>query len=219
MYPFEDYSEKIIEQCSSTLKGKVFMFENCYNTNLISESSFSRLLSIIKNKDFAIITAYRKEFTKQQNIERNRILRGILNKNKLGPHQLVGQWKEAPDGMDYDTCPPNLLVTQIERSYLVAKSDRMSLKEFIDIIYECMTIGGKTQDAVLIHKAADNGFYLMFNNDKNEFLKIGTHISLNKMADIYSRYVKKMDIPFVFEGKEIPATLNGAKLFRLNNIK
>ena len=96
--PFEDYSNSLFCKYSKSYKAKVYEYTNCSNHNLIVEGSFNRLLSQMKEKDFAILTAYRSTLTKKENIMRNRIFRGILNADEMGVHQLVGYWRENPNG-------------------------------------------------------------------------------------------------------------------------
>ena len=88
---FEDIGP-LKEISCETISGKVFRFENCKNNNHISEDSLTRTLSVINNKTFAIISAYRQDFKKEENIIRNRKLRGILNSKQMGVHILVGHW-------------------------------------------------------------------------------------------------------------------------------
>lgn len=83
MLGFEDYSQKL-----KPVAGKTGFFEyaECSNNDLVCEDSLMRTLEFAKTKDFAILSAYRAEFSKQRNIERNRRLRSILNSMKLGVH-------------------------------------------------------------------------------------------------------------------------------------
>lgn len=212
-YPFEDYSNNIIKINSKTLSGNCFKYVNCDNHCIISEDSLSRTLSIIKDKDFAILTAYRGEFSKKENIIRNRKLRTQLNNYKMGVHQLVGHWQEAPAGKDYTECKPDELTDVIERSYLVAKPDAMSSEEFENTICNLLTIDGETQDAAVIKN--ENGIFLIYNNGQKE--QIGSDVSLGKINQAYSQHVKN-NIPFVFEGIEIPVSNLSKQMYKLHNI-
>lgn len=211
--PFEDYSTSLIGKYQKVHEAYVYHYADGTNQNLIIEGSFNRLLSQMKEKDFAIITAYRQEdangkpYTKEENIKRNRKLRGILNDNKMGVHQLVGHWRENPNGGDYKDADENVLIDAVERSYFVAKPDSMPFDEFEEIISNCLTVDGETQDSAIICK--DGDINLLYNNGELE--KIGDKITLNKINQAYSQYVKKLDIPFVFEGVERPRS--GMSLF------
>ena len=97
MTKFDTLYNKVITECIDILKPFEDYSNNILPVNcIISEDSLSRTLSIIQDKDFAILTAYRANFTKSENILRNRKLRAILNELHMGVHQLVGHWQEAP---------------------------------------------------------------------------------------------------------------------------
>lgn len=221
----EDYSNKIIENKSNS-KVRSWYYSECKNNNLIKEDSLSRLLSVVENKDFIIISVYRQfdkngnQVSKKTNILRNRKLRSILNNHKMGVHQLVGVWQEAPTGMDYEQAKKDgLLTDSVERSYLVAKPDSMTTSDFINLAIELMTIDGETQDAVVFHCAdviGKEGYYIL-NND-GSFFKIGDKLTLGKISQAYSRHVKKSSIPFVFEGLEVPVSNSGKLVFKKLNI-
>lgn len=214
----EDYSNELKTTYSSVFKCNVKEYVNCKNFNIIVEGSFNRLLEHLKNKDFAIITAYRNGFSKQDNILRNRKLRSIFNENKMGVHQLVGHWLEAPEGKDYRTCDKSELTDVIERSYLVSKPDDMSFGEFKEFIFECMTIDGVTQDCCVIHEK--NGVYYQLTNN-NELVEIGKNITFDKIAQAYSEYKvnkKSKNKTFIFEGVESPGSNSGRWMFREHNL-
>lgn len=214
--PFEDYSTSLKSRHSKPFGCTVKEFKDCGNNNLILEGSFNRLISQMTNKDFAIISAYRHEFSKEENILRNRELRGILNAHRMGVHQLVGHWLEAPAGVDYKDARKEDLTDVIERSYFIAKPDAMEFEDFKNFIIDCLTIGGETQDCGLIHTNG-GGYYCLYANGGVE--KIGDKLTLNKIAQAYSQYVKRLDIPFVFEGVERPSSNSGMKMFELNRIE
>ena len=211
--PFEDYSGKIELVKSKTIPGKCFKYSDCTNNCIISEDSLSRTLSVIKDKDFAILTAYRAKFDKKENILRNRILRHELNKMKMGVHQLVGHWQEAPDGKAYEDCDKSELTDVIERSYLVAKPDDMSAEEFERIITSLLTIDGETQDAAIIKNS--DGIFLIYGSGTKE--QIGSECNLGKINQAYSQHVKN-NLPFVFEGIEMPDSNIAKQIYKLNNI-
>ena len=192
------------------------LFKGCENNNIICESSLNRLLDHSRNREFAIITAYRNVFDKKQNIKRNRILRGILNQNKMGVHQLIGHWRECQlKGVDYDKCPEDQLVDSIERAYFVAKPDDMDSDEFKKLMLQLMTIEGHTQDSIVYH---DGELVYILSSDGQVYDKF-SELTLNKIAQAYSRHIKKQNIPFVFEGMEIPGSNSGKMIMKYENIK
>ena len=209
--PFEDYSSTL-----KRLPNGLYEYVGCYNNNLLNEATLSRLLKILKNEPYAILSAYRKSFSKKENIRRNRILRGILNRYKMGLYQLVGHWLEAPDGKKWNEVPKSELTDTIERSYLVKKPDDMSYDEFKEILTDCLLIDGAVQDCGVIHRA-DNSWYLYFADGSEELL--GDNISFNKVSQAYSQWVKKIDMPFVFECVEEPSSNFGNMMFNRHNIR
>jgi hypothetical protein len=211
--PFEDYSERITQIQSNMFKGKCFKYTECANNCIISEDSLSRTLSVIQDKDFAILTAYRGNFSKAENILRNRELRAKLNGRKMGVHQLVGHWQEAPAGKDYAECSPNELTDVVERSYLVAKPEDMSFDDFESLIRDLLTIEGETQDAAIIKN--QDGIFLLYNNGSKDL--IGSEATLGKINQAYSQHVKH-GLSFVFEGIETPVTNLGKQMFKKYNI-
>jgi hypothetical protein len=201
--PLDYYGDLIIENNIKSYDS------NCPNRAIISESSLTRLLSFAnqKHKTFAIISAYRKVFSKKQNILRNRQLRAIFNNKKMGVYNLVGHWQECQlldsngDPVPYKKCPKNQLIDVIERSYFVVKPDDMPQEEFENILKDAMTIDNHTQDGVAMRDV--DGIYKIMDKTGERF-EIGTNLTVGKIAQAYSQHVKKINTPFVFEGLEIP---------------
>ena len=182
-------------------------FDELPNNALITEAGLSRVLQSIEEKDFAIITAYRDENDKKTNIKRNRNLRAEFDKRKLGVYHLVGHWQECSiKNISYKECPKDKLTHVIERSFLVPRNENISQQDFEKLIKE------------LTKKYDQDGSVLKINKEvrvvekTGESFKIGDKISLNKISQAYSQYVKKMNIPFVFEGVEVPATNFGRQI-------
>lgn len=213
--PFEDYSPTLKQSYSDKLKCMIMEYVGCSNNNLIIEGTFKRLVNIMQNNDFAILSAHKNSFTKKQNIQRNRQLRAALDSKKMGVYQLVGHWLEAPDGVSYANAKQNELTDVIERSYFVARPDTMDYEEFKNLIIRLLTIDGVTQDCCIIHQNG-RGYYCLYPFGDTD--KIGDTITSNKIAQAYSQYVKKMNDPFVFEGVESPSSIGGYRMFSKNNI-
>ena len=177
---------------------------------LLTEAGLSRLITkLSQNKDdFAIITAYRDEYSKRENIQRNRELRQEFNKHKMGIYQLVGHWRECQvQNVSYKDCPKDQLKDVIERSYLVIRPIDMKYKDFCEMIL--LLVNRFDQDAGLICK---DGNIFSIEKDGNLMLK-GFGLTLNKISQAYSQFIKKLNIPFVFE-VEVPGTNFGRELFR-----
>lgn len=186
---------------------KVSMMDQIPNNNVISEAGLSRLLARMQDRHFAILTAYRGNKSKQENIKRNRELRGELNKDKMGPIPLIGHWQECDDpDMDYQDCPKNQLTDVVERSYFVTQPDGMTTKQFKDTIQKHLK--KFDQDGAVI-KTSDKVDIL--GKDGSTF-SIGSNVSLNKISQGYSQHVKKANVPFVFEGIEVAGSIYGKQV-------
>lgn len=205
----DDFGSKLI-----SIREGLFRYADSENVNLISEASLSRLLKHYEDSTFAIITAYREEYSKEEKIKRNRELRGILNSMKMGVHQLVGHWRECQlKDVEYEDCPKNELVDVIERSYFVPKRKDISDKEFEKKILDLVKKFDQDAAVLYMNKTA----YVLTKSGKKE--KIGTKLSLNKIAQGYSQHVKKMKVPFTFEGVEQPASNSGMMVMKACGIK
>ena len=216
MLPFEDFSSAFTESYSEKYGCMVKGYADSANNNIILEGSFNRLLQQMDSKDFAIISAYRKEKTKKENILHNHKLRGMLNDKKMGVHLLVGHWQEAPEGVNHKDAKKSELTEVVERSYFIARPADMSYSEFRHIIIDLLTIDGLAQDCGIIH---DNGgdYNVIYPSGIVE--KIGSDITMDKVGQVYSHYVKKSDRPFVFEGVESPSSISGMRMFADNGLE
>jgi hypothetical protein len=182
---------------------------------LISEAGLSRVLQRTQDADdLVIITAYRNNISNKQNISRNRALRGELNKRKMGAYQLVGHWRECQNpNIEYSKCPKDQLVDTIERSFLVIKPDDMSSEEFLKFL----VIMAKKYDQDGIVYKHENEYTIVNKRGATEF-KIGTNVGVGKLGQAYSQYIKKLDVPFVFEGIDVPVTNIGKRIFQQNGV-
>ena len=184
------------------------------NNNLLTEAGLSRVLQKIRQEDndFAVISAYRSQYDKKENIKRNRKLRGEFNQRKMGVYQLIGHWRECQlDGVEYEDCPEDQLVDAVERSYLVVRPESMNQEDFKDLIHKMTK--QFDQDASVIK--LDNTINII--EPTGKVSKIGDKITLNKINQAYSKHVKKQNMPFVFEA-EVPSTNMGKKVFQMNNV-
>ena len=162
----------------------------------IKDNSFRRLLNMLSNQTFAIITAYRhkdadgKALSQRQNTQRNSDLRAKLTKRKMGVYILEGHWQEAPDGVNEKTTI---------NSYVVQKQKDLSDKEFIKFMRECMTVNGFTQNACILHT---DRYYLLLPD--NSMIDLGENLSLDEINQVYSQRVLARDLPFVFDSVARP---------------
>lgn len=179
----------------------------------INEASLSSLVGMIQNKDFCIATAFRSNFTKKQNRQRNKELFAVLQSKKMGGYMLIGHWQEAPDGTDWKDATPEQLQDITEESVLFVKPDSMSREDFIEI---CTGVAKKfNQDAVIIGLQGE-GVFLYYKDGNSD--NIGTSFSIGKIAQAYSQLRGGNPSPFIFEGSLEPTSNFGRMAFSKNNI-
>jgi len=131
----------------------------------------------------------------------------------MGGYMLIGHWQEAPDGVDWRDASPEQLTDSEEETVLFVKPDDMDREEFVSI---CVELGKDfNQDAVIVGLNGE-GIFLYFGDGERE--QVGTTMSLNKIAQAYSRMRAKMNVPFVFEGTLAPTGNFGRQLCSIRNI-
>ena len=106
-------------------------------------------------------------------------------------------------------------VETFERSYFVSKPNNLDSEEFKELLISLMTIDDETQDAI-VYSDGDK-IYIVGSN--GEVFDTFSELTLNKIAQAYSRHVKKHEIPFVFEGLEMPGSNSGRMVMKYENIK
>jgi hypothetical protein len=198
------------------------VYEGSSNKNLICEKTLDRLKDYLKNKTFAVLSAYRvvrSDGTKmptKEKFQRNRDLRAEFNRRKLGVYNLVGHWAECKvDNVSYKDCPSNMKTDSVERSYLVPNTN-MSDEEFTELILKLGT--AFDQDAVIIGYKDDavrpKGIYVIDPDNESIIQTYSTNAwKWDEIANGYSEFFigLKKATEFMFEGVEIP-TSNSGKL-------
>ena len=192
----------------------VTKLDTCFNQ--ISEANLSRIWEKSKENDFAIISAYRKSEDKQTNVINNRNLRHELNEKKLGVYSLVGHWRECQDStIPYDKCPKDKLIDVVERSYFVPRNPDVSPQEFKELLFNLAKKYKQDGIVLRVKEFGLNGVY--DSKTEQEFANFQKGITFNKVSQAYSQYVKKMNVPFIFEGIEYPECLGiGKEAYRKN---
>ena len=192
-----------------------FTLDEIPNFNLLSEAGLSRIITQIKidKKDFSTISAFRGNLTRKENEARNKQLRASLRPYKIGTYSLIGHWQECSDpNVEYKACPKDKLIDVIERSYLIVRPDNITQDSFKKIITELCA--KYQQDGAIL--SIDGKIYLI--EKTGALTKIGDKVTLNKISQAYSQYIKKKNVPFVFEA-EVPGSSSGRRVFSLNEIK
>jgi hypothetical protein len=169
----------------------VDIFENWLTT----EAGLSAVMARLKAaKDAAFVSAFRGTLDFKTNMRRDRQLRSLLNAKKLGAYSLIGYWHERqPDGST---------VKVEERSVLVVNDSRPR-GEFQAIMLSMLR--KFDQEAVLFKQ--DDKFVVLDRSGQRH--TVGTQVSVGKIADIYSTYIHKRNVPFVIEGVHTPGSISG----------
>ena len=180
---------------------------------VLFEAGLSRILSH-SDKPFAILTAFRANFSTAENRKRNRALEARFRDIGTGGIKLIGHWLEAPEGQwfgkDYSEIDPGQLTDVVEESYFVPLSDqRMSIEEFREWIVK--TIHEFDQDAAVF----SDGSAIFLIDKANDLVNIGTGISVDKVQQAYSSIKGKN---FVFEGSMRPSGVFHRMLLRKRGI-
>lgn len=170
---------------------------------VVCEGSLSRMLTQSK-QPFGILTAYRGNLTKEQNILRNRNLRSSLNANKMGAYQLVGHYQEQINqNIPFEQSDRRNLRDVVERSYFVPKPPNVQQEEFDKII---LSLASEfEQDSVIL----SDGELVRLVFTSGDSIDLGSKITANKIGQAYSQHIRKMNVPFVFEGFESPVSNMG----------
>jgi|688.fasta_scaffold00851_44 hypothetical protein len=195
------------------MKLKNIITESLTEFGQINEASLSRLVDKVKNNDFCVASAFRSNFTKKQNRQRNKELFSVLQSKKMGGYVLIAHWQEAPDGTDWKDASPEQLQDITEESVLFIKPESVSREEFIEV---CVSIANKfNQDAVIVG-LKDKGIFLYYKSGDSD--QIGQGTSIGKISQAYSQLRSGNKTPFVFEGSLQPTSNFGRMAFSINNI-
>ena len=161
--------------------------------NMINEASLGRVYQhVTKNasESFAIITAFRGGFSKQENISRNKSLEGNVRSLGLGFFKVKGYWVECSDSsLDYDSCPEDKKVPVVETSLFIpniSQKDAVRLGKLYD------------QDAIIYQGKETNDKVELISKSGKTLAKLG-EFSPNKIKQAYTKVKGKS---FTFEGFE-----------------
>lgn len=191
--------------------------------NLINEAGLSRLFAGVDNgkvkKDFCVMSAFRKDYTLKQNRARNKEIYSILSTYKMGGYPLIGHWKEAPEGMDWQTTPDEMKTQVQEESVWFYRPENVTLEEFMEV---CVKLCKKfNQDAVILGIASDEeqyGIYYLSKDGSKSLAYSTVKIRPEELGDAYSTMRGNPQNPFVFEGTGQPVNIIGNMKFKQENM-
>ncbi len=149
------------------------------------ESSLSRVLHHHSQTGFAILTAWRDEYSNRENRIRNADLLADIRAAGAGAIRLLGSFKENR-----------------EESFLVPKPEGV---DFDDFSREMYNLGRKyDQDSVLVHKPGAGTFLYTHGGA----VQVGTeNVTIGDLEDTYSALRNKPNVKFRFEGAMWPKSM------------
>ena len=159
----------------------------------LNESSLSRLYSHMQDHESAALSAFRNEFTKEENLERNRKLKAELLGRGYGVTRILGSYIE-----NFET-PKAVEVA--EESFFVSNR-----KDDPDFALEIARLGEDfDQDSVLIVDKGAQDAYLLGTSPEGEFPQYGKKESVGalKMGDEAEFMSRVGGRPYTFSPKEM----------------
>lgn len=159
----------------------------------LKESSLSRLYKHMQEHESAALSAFRNEFTKQENLERNRELKAELLGRGYGVTRILGSYIE-----NFET-PKAVEVA--EESFFVSNR-----KDDPDFALEIAQLGEDfNQDSVLIVDKGAQDAYLLGTSPEGEFPQYGKKESVGalKMGDEAEFMSRVGGRPYTFSPKEM----------------
>jgi hypothetical protein len=179
----------------------------------LDEAGFSRVLGHIGQGGFALITAFRHDYSMKVNRQRNQALLSGLSAMKMGPVLVTGHWEEAPTGMDWLAAKAaGKTVDVVEESFFVPCPKDMDQKDFERILHG---MGNKfEQDSVLFGREG-KGYVIDLGGTKRD---IGS-LSVGTIAKGYTTMRNMPGRKFTFEGTSRPHGTTSARLFELLGLR
>jgi len=160
----------------------------------LKETSINRLIKHSNNDkiSIAIITAFRGELSKQENIKKNNEIEKEIKPLGYGYIKLEGHWIEEQDGKK---------VNVKEISYFIIGKENDDLKFFLR-----KWISKYNQEAALFKPIGTSKFKIIYKNGSEE--NIG-ELNSNRAGDMYSK-LRKGKKTFVFENIIEEGTMTSA---------
>ena len=164
--------------------------------NYLYESSLSRIKRHSEN-GFFTLSAFRGEFTEEENLERHNNLKKDIRNYGLGYIEQYGGYVETRD--DGTKVPVK------ELSLFVPYDNKMDIEEFKNV---AKTLADKYNQEAYILCDPDNHKIIMYEGSNTYDLG---KFNVNKMGEYWSLLKKgshgKRDIKYVFEGITVPSNV------------
>ena len=165
---------------------------------ILNEAGLSRIVQlVVRDRPFAVVTAFRDEFSLAENRARNRELEGEFCPFDLVSIKLIGHWLEAPDGTGCSAANADEMTPTVEESFFVPM-----VGDDFDFFssWVLYVIKKFDQDAAILSNGAV--ISLMYQNSDLE--PVGTGINVGEIQQAYSS-LRGRD--FVFEGTMRPSNI------------
>jgi len=158
---------------------------------VIKEVSMNRVLAHVNKtsdiESWGIITAFRGNFNKSDNLKRNKMLATDIRNLGLGFIKLEGHWQECQiSDIPYEKCPNEDLIDAIEVSFFVPEIKYDDLVKLTKKYNQDASVysGNEVKDEI----------YLLFKDGTKQ--KIATKATPGKISQAFSKLKGK---PFMFE--------------------
>lgn len=160
----------------------------------LEEKSLNRILDHMKAHDSGFITAYRSEYSKKENQQRNRSLLAKLQSNRYGVTSVEGSYIE-----NYGTADEIEVGEHV--FFVVDLQDKGNLKNDLIILGEEFD-----QDSILfVPEGGENGILIGTSKRANSWPGYNKTIKLNN--PVFGKggefFTKVRNRPFIFESKKI----------------
>jgi len=159
----------------------------------LKESSLSRLYKHMQEHDSAALSAFRNEFSKEENLERNRELKAELLGRGYGVTRILGSYIE-----NFET--PKAIEVAEESFFVSNRKDDEDFKDEIAKLGEDFD-----QDSVLIVPKGAEDAYLLGTSPEGEFPQYGKEESVGalKMGDEAEFMSRVGGRPYTFSPKDL----------------
>jgi len=205
MSQIDKLAKKILTKKVKVLLGLYHEIFN-HNGRNINAGGVYRLVQIGNSKPYVCLSASRKGLSDEQKSEKNKDLLNKIKSKGLYAYQMVGLYKECPEGKP--DCKDEEKTLVEEESFFVPYREDIELNEFIEFFHQLGKEYG--QDSILLGlpksynykedviklegKELPKGKHLLIYSSGN-FESIGTKVTPEKIIDVGSKAIdpKKKD--------------------------
>ena len=165
-------------------------------SEFVNEASLGRIYQHIKDdKPFAAMTAFRKSYSKKENLQNNKVLKSLVKSADFGFVEVIGSYPEPQDDGEVVVVKENSIFIFGKRS-----DDEEVLKKLVK------QLGKKYEQDSVLFKYSSGKVVLMYMDGRSDAVLDGK-FHPNKIGDYMSRMKdgKTFTIESVAEEKELHA--------------